>query len=74
MNAPHPTAHKDVVAPRATDIDLPAFARALDELKRELRSSAGEDDLVHLRKIERWGRACTALGYATAWIAPNAAP
>jgi len=30
-----------------------------------------DDDLRHFKKIELWGRLCTALGYATAWIIPN---
>lgn len=30
-------------------------------------------DLDHFLRIERWGRICTALGYATAWLAPNPA-
>ena len=30
-----------------------------------------EADLRHLKKMERWGRVCTLLGYATAWIFPN---
>ena len=29
------------------------------------------DDLRHLRKMERWGRICTWIGYGTAWIFPN---
>ena len=52
-------------------VDLDAFARDLDELRNELQAQAGPEDLRHLRKIEGIGRACAALGYATAWIAPN---
>jgi fatty acid desaturase len=52
-------------------IDYDAFARDLDALRREIDASLGPDDLAHLQKIERWGRWCTAAGYATAWIAPN---
>ncbi|MCA9577899.1 MAG: fatty acid desaturase [Sandaracinaceae bacterium] len=55
----------------ARDIDLREFARELDELKRRMRAAAGPADLAHLAKIERWGRACTAVGYATAAVAPN---
>ncbi|MBK7777560.1 MAG: fatty acid desaturase [Sandaracinaceae bacterium] len=55
----------------ARDIDHAGFARDLDALKRELRAQAGQPDLDHLAKIERWGRLCTAAGYATAWLAPN---
>lgn len=31
----------------------------------------GPSDFAHLQRMARWGRTCTALGYATAWIAPN---
>jgi len=43
----------------------------LKELRRELEANLGEEDLEHLRKIERLGRAATALGAATAWMGPN---
>jgi fatty acid desaturase len=52
-------------------IDLAAFAKDIDALRAELTSRLGPEDLAHFRKMERWGRAATALGYATAWIAPN---
>jgi fatty acid desaturase len=52
-------------------IDLEGFAQAIGELRAELRASLGDDDLRHLRRIERWGRIATAVGLATAWIAPN---
>lgn len=51
--------------------DLRAFARELDALLIEVRAAFGQQDLTHLARIERWGRACTAAGYATAWIVPN---
>jgi len=50
---------------------LAAFARDLDALLSETRATLGPADLAHLARIERWGRACTAAGYASAWIAPN---
>src|SRR3712207_4183224 len=53
------------------DIDEEAFARDLQALRTEMESSLGPEDLAHFRKIERWGRVCSALGYATAWLAPN---
>ncbi|WP_394842055.1 fatty acid desaturase [Pendulispora brunnea] len=52
-------------------IDLDGFLGELTELRREIDASIGEEDLRHLRKVERWGRACTALGLLTAGIAPN---
>ena len=54
-----------------TPIDYAAFARDLDALLVRTREELGAEDLAHLRKIEGWGRACTAAGYATAWLAPN---
>lgn len=52
-------------------IDCEAFARDLAALRAETEASIGPEDLQHFRKIERWGRWCSALGYATAWLAPN---
>jgi fatty acid desaturase len=54
-----------------SQLDCAGFTRELGELRRELDASLGDEDLAHLRKLERWGRACTAFGLATAWIAPN---
>lgn len=39
--------------------------------QRLLVEGKPEDDLHHLKKLELWGRVCTFLGYATAWIIPN---
>jgi fatty acid desaturase len=47
------------------------FLAALDALGRELRADLSAEDLAHLRRIERWGRACTAAGWATSWLGPN---
>lgn len=52
-------------------VDYEAFAADLDALKRDLLRSLGPADFAHLRAIARAGQACTALGYATGWIAPN---
>ncbi len=52
-------------------IDLAGFSRDVQALRREILADIGPEDLAHLRKIERWGRAATALGLATAWAGPN---
>lgn len=52
-------------------IDADAFYAELLDIRRELDASLGEEDLAHLRSIERWGHAATALGLATAWLGPN---
>lgn len=54
-----------------TMVDLEGFIAALDDLRRESVEGFSEADFVHLRKTERWGRLCTLVGYATAWIFPN---
>jgi fatty acid desaturase len=48
-----------------------SFAADLDALKKRVRAELCADDLHHRAKIERWGRLCSLVGYATAWIAPN---
>ncbi len=52
-------------------IDVEGFYREVRELRRELYASLGPDDLVHLQKIERWGRVATAIGLSTCWMGPN---
>lgn len=60
-------------APAATlqQIDIKSFAAELEALKQDALKNIGDKDYRHLRKMERWGRACTLLGYGTAWIFPN---
>ncbi|MBC7473048.1 MAG: hypothetical protein H7263_02060 [Candidatus Sericytochromatia bacterium] len=53
------------------NIDYKAFADDLNKIKNEINSNLSEKDRAHLKKIERWGRACTLLGYVTSWIFPN---
>jgi len=61
-----------MTSPRTFEsVDYEAFARDVKALGEEASKHLGEDDLKHLRKIELWGRLCTVLGYATAWIFPN---
>lgn len=52
-------------------MDLSGFTRDIQALGRRLRKDAGDADLKHLKKMARWGRAATAVGYATAWMGPN---
>ncbi|MGZ3727980.1 MAG: fatty acid desaturase family protein [Bdellovibrionota bacterium] len=49
------------------------FAHEINEIGREIRTSSGAEDFRQLRKMERWGRIASVLGYATAWILPNPA-
>ncbi len=43
-------------------------------LKEEVLASLGPEDLAHLKKLERWGRAAALLGYALAWFPNPLAP
>jgi fatty acid desaturase len=60
-----------MLAPKLEPQDLALFVRDLDALKKEIESQIGPEDLAHLRKLERWARVSSALGLASAWIAPN---
>ena len=51
--------------------DPKAFFDELAALEREVRAELSADDLAHLRRIERIGRACTAAGWATSVFGPN---
>ncbi len=59
-------AHFDIDA-----VDCEGFVRDLATLRASIDADLGARDLAHLRKIERWGRVCTAVGVATAGLAPN---
>ncbi len=52
-------------------IDRKQFASDLDAIRKEVLADVNLDDFKHLKKIERWGRTATVLGYGTAWIIPN---
>ncbi|MBL4886895.1 MAG: fatty acid desaturase [Flavobacteriaceae bacterium] len=52
-------------------VDRKQLAKDLDAIHKDVLSRIGEDDFTHLKKMERWGRICSCIGYATAWIFPN---
>jgi len=52
-------------------IDREQFAKDMDNIRKEVFSDMGMEDFQHLKKIERWGRICSLIGYGTAWIIPN---
>lgn len=54
-----------------SNIDYAGFAAELDHLHQQLMADLGPADFQHLRKMERWGRLCSVLGYATAWLLFN---
>ncbi len=53
-------------------IDRNKLAEDIVALQKQVtKNSNPAEDLRHLKKMELWGRICTFLGYATAWIIPN---
>jgi len=52
-------------------IDVAGFRDGVDRIRAEAHAAIGAADFHHLRRIERYGRVATALGYATAWMIPN---
>ena len=56
----------------ARTIDHKQLADDITAIAHQIQDEASPaDDLRHLKKMELWGRICTLLGYATAWIIPN---
>jgi len=53
------------------NVDREELAKDLDAIHNEVLAHMGENDFKHLKKMERWGRICSLLGYGTAWIFPN---
>jgi len=53
------------------NVDREELAKDLNAIHDEILERVSEDDFKHLKKMESWGRACSLLGYATAWIIPN---
>lgn len=52
-------------------VDREQLAKDINAIQAELQRKTDMSDFQHLKKIESWGRICSFLGYATAWIAPN---
>jgi len=56
----------------ALAIDRAQLATNIAAIHHQVMSEASPgEDLRHLKKMQLWGRICTWLGYATAWIIPN---
>ncbi|MGZ3422752.1 MAG: fatty acid desaturase family protein [Polyangiales bacterium] len=52
-------------------VDFEGFLSELRAIGRDIEADLGDEDLAHLRKMERWGRACSTAGAALAGFAPN---
>ena len=60
-----------ILEPELSAIDAKGFTADIEKLKAEIEGPANYDDFRHLRKIERFGRMFSLIGFATAWIIPN---
>lgn len=52
-------------------LNAQGFFDELQALRREIDEKLGNDDIAHLKKMERWGRSFTAVGLLSAGFAPN---
>ena len=52
-----------------SQVDQKQLAEDIDEIKKTIGKPTIED-FQHLKKLERWGRLASFLGYAMAWIIP----
>jgi fatty acid desaturase len=50
---------------------LREFVLRMKDIGNRVRAESGAADIAHLRRMERWGRLCSLIGYATAWLVPN---
>lgn len=58
-------------SPELAAVDFAGFAREIRSIRARILPTVSRTDFEHLRRVERWGRICTAFGYATAWIFVN---
>ncbi len=52
-------------------VDRAQLAKDVAKIHQQALANIGPKDFKHLKKMERWGKVCTLLGYGTAWIIPN---
>ena len=52
-------------------VDREQLAKDITAIHQQSLAETGLNDFAHLTKMERWGKFCSLLGYATAWIMPN---
>ena len=52
-------------------VDRQQLANDITQLHRQALADIGPEDVIHFKKMERWGKICSLIGYGTAWIFPN---
>ena len=58
-------------AENPSQIDYAGFAQTVTQMRKDILAELGDADLRHLRRVERWGRLCSLVGYAMAPWFPN---
>lgn len=53
------------------NVNMDEFLKDILEVKKEIETSLGDDDIKHLKKVMTIGRISTIIGLLTAWIIPN---
>ncbi len=52
-------------------VDREQLAKDITHIHQQALANIGPADFAHLKKMERWGKVCSILGYGTAWLFPN---
>jgi len=48
-----------------------SFGRALDEIHHRAKAQVGEEDLTHIRRVDRFSRACEVVGRGLLYVGPG---
>lgn len=52
-------------------VDREQLAKDITQIHRQALANIGPEDFSHMKTMARWGKACSLVGYGTAWICPN---
>ena len=52
-------------------VDREQLANDIAEIHQQALDDIGPEDVHHMKWMQLWGKACSLLGYGTAWICPN---
>ena len=52
-------------------VDRQQLAKDITEIHQQALANIGPADVSHFKKMKRWGRVCSVVGYGTAWMMPN---
>jgi len=52
-------------------VDREQLAKDISDIQQQALANMGAEDFKHLKRMERWGKICSLVGYGSAWIFPN---